>query len=183
MEVTQTNRLTDLRTRTTSSRPSRRRELYQVTQALFLLGPAFAPQETPIHFYSYLTVKSIYFILLENFSCHGTVGASPRTDSGCRYCSKAIICTRFTALQSAGPRIDCRAPASADMTHVRDKQKREQRERERQHAIQAPPSPATHRNSLLLLAATTLALLFTGFLWLSFLGFLGLVLFLKSNIS
>ena len=168
MEVTQTNRLTDLRTRTTSSRPSRRRELYQVTQAL-------APQNTSTHFYCYRTCTCCNLQLpwdRRSFSAHR---------QRVQVLLTAIICTRFTALQSAGPRIDCRAPASTAMTHVRDKQKREQRERERQHAIQAPPSPATHTNSLLLLAASTL--IFIGFLWLSFLGFLGLVLFLKSNIS
>merc|ERR1712012_194598 len=83
MEVTQTNKLTAVQTRTSSSRPSRRRELYEL------------PWDR------------------RRFSAHRA------------------------RVQSAGPRIDCGAPPSSDLSHLRDKRKKEQHEKERQANIQA----------------------------------------------
>ena len=39
-------------------------------------------------------------------------------------------------MQSAGPRIDCSPPSSAGLTHVKDKRKKDQQEKERQAVIQ-----------------------------------------------
>ena len=39
-------------------------------------------------------------------------------------------------VQSAGPRIDCSLPSSAGLTHVKDKRKKDQQEKERQAVIQ-----------------------------------------------